>query len=181
MENIISKEQLEGARKRERFFSSLNESVSARKRNAYHGEVTVFLSHNHRDKDVLENVIGELKSLGVNVYVDWNDEFMPYVTSGETARRIKEKIRNSKKFILIATEAAIASKWCNWELGYGDAYKYRDHIAIMPIKESRDRIYTGSEYLQIYPIITNEYQYSIGNYYVEYQDTKISLKDWLQR
>ena len=121
MENIISKEQLEGARKRERFFSSLNESVSARKRNAYLGEVTVFLSHNHRDKDVLENVIGELKSLGVNVYVDWNDEFMPYVTSRETARRIKEKIRNSKKFILIATEAAIASKWCNWELGYGDA------------------------------------------------------------
>ncbi len=106
---------------------------------------------------------------------------MPYVTSGETARRIKEKIRNSKKFILIATEAAIASKWCNWELGYGDAYKYRDHIAIIPIKESRDRIYTGSEYLQIYPIITNEYQHSIGNYYVEYQDTKISLKDWLQR
>ena len=44
---IISKEQLEGARKRERFFSSLNESISARKRNAYLGEVTVFLSHNH--------------------------------------------------------------------------------------------------------------------------------------
>ena len=91
---IISKEQLEGARKRERFFSSLNESISARKRNAYLGEVTVFLSHNHRDKDVLENVIVELKSLGVNVYVDWNDEFMPNVTSGETARRIKEKYLN---------------------------------------------------------------------------------------
>ena len=181
MEYLLTKEQLDGARKRVRFFSDLNESVNARRRNAYIDEVTVFLSHNHRDKDVLDNVIGELKSLGVNVYVDWNDENIPYVTSGETARRIKEKIRNCKKFILVATEAAIASKWCNWELGYGDAYKYKDHIAIMPIKESRDRIFTGSEYLQIYPIITNEYQYSLGNYYVEYQGTKIGLKDWLQR
>ena len=181
MAYILSEEQLRKVRNDVRFFSNLNEARVARTRSAYSREITVFLSHNHRDKEILESVIVELKLLGVNIYVDWNDEFMPYVTSGETARRIKEKIRNSKKFILIATEAAIASKWCNWELGYGDAYKYRDHIAIMPIKESRDRIYTGSEYLQIYPIITNEYQYSIGNYYVEYQDTKISLKDWLQR
>ena len=182
MENIISKEQLNTARSDARLFSSrLNESMVALERRAFSYEVTVFLSHYHGDGVVLENVISELRRLGVNVYVDWNDENIPYVTSGETARRIKEKIRNCKKFILVATEAAIASKWCNWELGYGDAYKYRDHIAIMPIKESRDRIFTGSEYLQIYPIITNEYQYSLGNYYVEYQDTKISLKDWLQR
>lgn len=71
MENIISKEQLEGARNRERFFSSLNESVSARKRNAYLGEVTVFLSHNHRDKDVLENVINiNMKTLPSNFDLD---------------------------------------------------------------------------------------------------------------
>ena len=106
---------------------------------------------------------------------------MPSVTSGETAERIKNKIRNCKKFILIATEAAIASKWCNWELGYGDAFRFPNDIAIMPIKESRDRIFTGSEYLQIYPIVTNEYQYILGTYYVMYQGEKISLKNWLQR
>ncbi len=181
MEYILSKEQLSGARKSERFFSNLNESINARGRRAYLGEVTVFFSHNHKDKDILENVIGELKSLGVNVYVDWNDEFMPSVTSGETAERIKNKIRNCKKFILIATEAAIASKWCNWELGYGDAFRFPNDIAIMPIKESRERIFTGSEYLQIYPIITSEYQYILGTYYVMYQGEKISLKNWLQR
>lgn len=181
MEYILSKEQLSGARKRERFLSNLNESINARERNAYRGEVTVFLSHNHKDKDILENVIGELKSLGVNVYVDWNDEFMPSVTSGETAIRIKNKIRNSKKFILIATEAAIASKWCNWELGYGDAFRFPNDIAIMPIQESRDKKFTGSEYLRIYPIITSEYQYVLGGYYVIYQGEKISIKDWLQR
>ena len=76
MEYLLTKEQLDGARKRVRFFSDLNESVNARRRNAYVDEVTVFLSHNHRDKDVLDNVIGELKSLGVNVYVDWNVQML---------------------------------------------------------------------------------------------------------
>lgn len=181
MEYILSKEQLTKARSREGFFSALNESIRARERGTSIGEITVFLSHNHNDKNILENVIGELKTLGVNIYVDWNDKFMPWITSGETAERIKDKIKKCRKFILIATEAAIASKWCNWELGYGDAYHFPNDIAIMPILESRDVKFSGSEYLQIYPIITNEFQYSIGNYYVEYRGAKISLKNWLSR
>lgn len=181
MSHILSREQLRKVRDDVRFLSNLRESRVARACGAYSNEVTVFLSHNHRDKEILESVIVELKLLGVNIYVDWNDEFMPFVTSGETAKRIKDRIKNSRKFILIATEAAIASKWCNWELGYGDAYHFPNDIAIMPILESRDEKFSGSEYLQIYPIITNEFQYSIGNYYVEYRGAKISLKNWLSR
>lgn len=181
MEYILSKKQLNEARKSTRFYSSLNESKVALERRAFSCEVTVFLSHHHGDGIVLENVISELKRLGVNVYVDWNDTGMPARTSGVTATRIKDKIRTCKKFILLATEAAIASKWCNWELGYGDASRFPNDIAIMPIKESEDKNFSGSEYLQIYPIITNEYQYVLGTYYVMYQGTKISLKDWLQR
>ena len=181
MSHILSREQLRKVRDDVRFLSNLRESRVARACGAYSNEVTVFLSHNHRDKEILESVIVELKLLGVNIYVDWNDEFMPFGTSGETAKRIKDRIKNSRKFILIATEAAIASKWCNWELGYGDAYHFPNDIAIMPILESRDEKFSGSEYLQIYPIITNEFQYSIGNYYVEYRGAKISLKNWLSR
>ena len=181
MAYILSEEQLRKVRNDVRFFSNLNESRVARTRSAYSREIPVFLSHNHRDKEILESVIVELKLLGVNIYVDWNDEFMPSVTSGETAKRIKDRIKNSRKFILIATEAAIASKWCNWELGYGDAHHFPTDIAIIPIIESRDKRFSGSEYLQIYPIITSEYQYSPGNYYVEYGNSKISLKDWLNR
>ena len=181
MENIISKEQLSETRKRTRFFS-LNESKRIlSSRSAYASEVKVFLSHHHGDDIILENVINELKSLGVDVYVDWNDEGMPAITSAYTAMRIKEKIRSCKKFILIATEGAIQSKWCNWELGYGDAFRYKDNIAVLPIKDARDKVFTGTEYLRIYPIITNQNQYSLGTYYVEYGDTKITLKDWLKR
>ena len=79
MENIISKEQLNTARSDARLFSSrLNESKVALERRAFSYEVTVFLSHYHGDGVVLENVISELRRLGVNVYVDWNDENIPY-------------------------------------------------------------------------------------------------------
>ena len=55
----------------------------------------------------------------------------------------------------MATEGAIDSKWCNWELGYGDAKKYKDHIAIFPLKkkDSYESSYKGNEYMQIYPSI----------------------------
>lgn len=53
---------------------------------------------------------------------------MPQVTSGETAIRIKDRIDKCDKFILLATDKAVESKWCNWELGYGDAKKYPGEI-----------------------------------------------------
>ena len=181
MSDYISKEFLNEVRVKKDFHSSLNESINARKRNAYSYEITVFLSHKHSDKPILESVIALLNGLGVYVYVDWDDDGMPSTTSGYTAQRIKQKIRDCKKFILLATEDAIASKWCNWELGYGDAFRYRDNIAIMPIPEKRNSIFSGNEYLQIYPIIKTEYNYSLGSYFVEYNGEKIKLDNWLRQ
>lgn len=180
MSYLLSKELLNSVRNETRFISTINESINARKRNAYNFEVTVFLSHKHSDKAILENVVAILKKLGVFVYVDWNDEGMPAITSGVTANRIKQKIKDCKKFILLATEDAIRSKWCNWELGLGDAQKYPQNIAIMPITEKSGDIFSGSEYLQIYPIIKTEYYYSLGSYYVEYNGKRIKLENWLK-
>ena len=181
MSDYISKEFLNEVRVKKDFHSSLNESINARKRNAYSYEITVFLSHKHSDRPILESVVALLNGLGVYVYVDWDDDGMPSTTSGYTAQRIKQKIRDCKKFILLATEDAIASKWCNWELGYGDAFRYRDNIAIMPIPEKRNSIFSGNEYLQIYPIIKTEYNYSLGSYFVEYNGEKIKLENWLKQ
>lgn len=41
------------------------------------------------------------------------DNKMPGQTSGDTALRIKEVIKFSNKFILLATGKAIESYWCN--------------------------------------------------------------------
>lgn len=119
--------------------------------------------------------------LGVSVYVDWQDYGIPKTTDGSTAIRIKNKIKENDKFILLATEDAIAFKWCNWELGYGDACKYSKHIAIMPITDKEDSSFSGTEYLQTYPVITSEYYYLTGTYYVEYESSKIKLEEWLQQ
>ena len=183
MENIINREQLNSTRKnQQRFTSLLNESKQDRILKAFSNKVTVFLSHYHGDTDILENVICELHNLGVNVYVDWNDIKMPKETNFYTAIRIKEKIKECRKFILLATESAIESKWCNWELGYGDAIRYdKKDIAIMPIKDSLCADYKGSEYMGMYPVITNEYMATLGKYYVEFRDTKMLLSEWLKQ
>ena len=151
----------------------------------------IFLSHKHDEKEYLEGAISLLKTYGVDVYVDWLDEGMPKTTSGLTAVKIKEKIKENHKFILLATEGAINSKWCNWELGLGDAAKYIESIALLPIK--RDYIdFSGSEYLEIYPYIFNidSSQYFKGSFrtqgtYVVYPSVKgndkvVPIAEWLR-
>ncbi len=179
---IISKSALNSIKDsavRTKSYSWLNESVNARARLKKYGEVTVFLSHKHDEKAELENAIAFLNSLGVSVYVDWLDEGMPKTTSGVTAAKIKTKIKEKDKFVFLATEGAIASKWCNWELGFGDAQKYINHIAILPVKENYQD-YTGSEYLQIYPYIY-ESDSSKGTYFVKFPNGDLkNLIDWLK-
>lgn len=183
MKNLISKQLLSKVRS-----ENLNESIKIfykaedkRKRTKYPFETSVFLSHKHDEKEIIKQTITLLNKLGVSVYVDWLDSGMPKNTDGSTARRIKEKICQNEKFILLATESAINSKWCNWELGYGDAHKYSKNVAIMPITEKEDNSFSGSEYLQIYPVITSEYFYTTGTYYVEFAGQKIKLEDWLKQ
>ena len=116
---------------------------------------TVFISHKHSDLEDLQGVIGTLEKHGAKIYIDSMDNKMPEETSGETAQRIKEVIKYCKKFILLATDDAIESYWCNWELGIGDTHRYIKNIALLPIKEkgTYDTKYKGNEYLQIYPRI----------------------------
>ena len=120
-----------------------------------------------------------LRSMGVDVYVDWMDETMSKATNGETAQKLKTKIKENEKFIFLATENSLISKWCNWEVGYGDAQKYIEKIAIFPLLESNGR-WNGQEYLQIYPCIQKK---DYGDYfYVVYPNgDSISLVDWLKK
>lgn len=139
---------------------TLNEARNFSNR-GYTSKPTVFLSHKHKDLADAKDAKGFMKILqdyGAKVYIDSMDNNMPGHTCGETALRIKDEIKTCKKFILLATEKAIESYWCNWELGIGDTHKYIDHIAILPIKQKGqfDFQYKGNEYLQIYPSIDYE-------------------------
>ena len=150
--NFLTETQIKNLRRSEKTFISEYESLRRFRSESSYLKTKIFLSHKHDEKEFLEGAISLLKTFGVDVYVDWLDEGMPKTTSGETAKRIKEKIKENHKFILLATEAAISSKWCNWELGLGDAAKYIDHIALLPVKKDYTD-FSGSEYLGIYPYI----------------------------
>jgi len=107
------------------------------------------------------------------------DVDMPKQTNGETATRLKKKIVDCKKFILLATEGAIQSKWCNWELGLGDAAKYIKNIALLVVKDD-NKNWPGNEYLQIYPAIGKRYSFSTNYYDVQFPDgSTIELEKWL--
>ncbi len=142
----------------------------------------IFISHKHGEEDNVHRLISLLEKHGFSGYVDWGDDSMPEETSGETAIKIKEKINKSYKFILLATNSAINSKWCNWEVGYADAFKYIDHIALLPLRNENDE-FKGKEYLKIYPSIQirNNLSYLESEYYINYPDGKeISFKNWLK-
>jgi len=141
-----------------RIKDSLRETKLFSSKTAYSQKPSVFLSHKHNDLEDARGVIGEFESLGAKIYIDSMDNKMPEQTSGETALRIKDVIKFCNKFVLLATDNAIESYWCNWELGIGDTHKYIEHIAILPIKEkgTYDHNFKGNEYLQIYPSIDYE-------------------------
>ena len=180
MKNIFEKGEFSGYQ-----IDSLNEAVGTIRTSYYtfaEKKTTIFISHKHDDLEELKGIIGFLeKMFKVKVYIDSQDMSMPKMTSGETARRIKERIKTCEKFILLATDGAIESKWCNWELGFGDAQKYDSKsIALFPLKDkgTYDSSYKGNEYMEIYPHIVyrgGNDEYSSGEkihdgYYVRYKE-----------
>ena len=157
--------------------SVLNESRRAFSTSAY--QTSVFISHKHDDLDVIRGFLGFLKNMGVATYIDSFDPTMPGYTCGKTAERIKERIKQCDKFMLLATDNAITSKWCNWELGIGDVHKYKSNIAIVPVKNYNRTSYTGSEFLEIYPYL---YQSSNGYFIKDPISGSItSLYEWLRK
>jgi hypothetical protein len=156
---------------------------------------SVFLSHAHQDKAKIEQAKLFFENLGISIYVDWADQTMPERTNGVTAQNIKIQISTQNdKFILLATNNAVASKWCNWEVGIADTFKLsKDKIAILPLADN-NRHWTGNEYLQIYPSIEFESGYNKNNlgfyipegYYILYPSVNGSrnyetLENWLRR
>ena len=148
---------------------------------------TVFISHKHDDLDDIQGFISYLKKeYNVVTYIDSMDKRMPQTTCAETAERIKDVIAASNKFILLATNNALASKWCNWEVGIADKSKYLTHnMAILPMYERGGNRYEGNEYLGIYPYIDEEIDENgnkilVVKYISNNKQEQIPLKDWLK-
>jgi hypothetical protein len=115
----------------------------------------IFLSHSHIDVKTLSN--DEIKALIIflleyfnDVYIDWLDPEMPDKPCEETAIRLQEKIEFCDRFLLVATNNAVNSRWVPWELGYGDKAKEVPNISVIPIADPNGQ-WEGAEYLRLYP------------------------------
>ena len=94
-------------------------------------------------------IIRHFASLGIDVYVDWNDSNMPRETNRETAEKIKRKIDENSLFMVLATQNALDSKWVPWEIGVADKTNGEAAVLIIPVEDSLGN-FAGSEYLQLY-------------------------------
>ena len=92
-------------------------------------KITVFISHKHDELNDLAALIDFLETrYNVESHIASEDAKMPQTPNEETAKQIKYTIKSCNKFLLLATDKAIQSKWRNWELGFGDAQKFEKII-----------------------------------------------------
>ena len=121
------------------------------------GGFEVFVSHSSADNDFIRKVLLFLKYAkgGVNGYVDWQDSKLQHPTDAQTAKRLKDRIRNSRKMIYVVTNDSLKSVWCSWELGFADRDKGVDNVARLAVKPNNGR-WKHNEYLQQYPWISYE-------------------------
>lgn len=128
-----------------RTFFMVNEVVENM---AAHRERYVFLSHSNQDSDLARGFVNQAHDLGVNVYFDLYDSSLTLPPSADTAKRLKNRIRNAAHFILLATRNSIVmSRWCPWELGCADGFHIP--ISIAQTKDDSGNEW-GAEYLQLY-------------------------------
>ena len=109
---------------------------------------SAFLCHSHKDRHLVEKLLALFAAKGIDLYVDWKDHEMPAQPNRQTAERIQKKIEELDLFLYLATSNSSTSKWCPWEIGYGDKAKGKSRILILPIEEGT--LVFGQEYLLLY-------------------------------
>lgn len=149
-------------------------------------DVIVFISHKHSrffGKELQGFLTLLQNKYNVITYIDSEDRLMPQKTCSETAERIKNIIGSAQRFILFATQDAIRSMWCNWEVGIADKTHYlKGSMAILPFGSTtlKNSSYLGTEYLQLYPRIIFSTEREGDEFAVQYTDGRVfSLNEWL--
>jgi hypothetical protein len=131
---------------------TISEQVSVRKSAAERSASgTTFLSHSSKDADLVAGSIRLLEGHGAIVYIDEIDTSLPRYTNEETAARLKDRIAQCRKFVLLATDNSKESRWVPWELGFADGKKPSSSIAILPGSNATNDDTWGSwEYMGLY-------------------------------
>jgi len=133
----------------------LNERAALEKR-ATEASVSqsVFLSHSSKDAEHLAGAIALLEKHGGMTYIDKKDASLPPATDTSTAEKLRQRIKDCRKFVILTSENSKDSRWVPWELGLADGHRTPANVAILPTVISGDHKWTEQEYLGLYRRIT---------------------------
>ncbi len=161
------------------YTKDVEESLRLFKEETKNLKASLFICFHPDEKEELDSAINFLKNFGVLIYADWLDDSMDKDKSDATSQRLQEQIKENKKFIFLGTEAAIASKWCNWILRLANTLKPIEDIAILPVREDFTD-YSGEELIKKYAYI-HENDYTPLAYDVTTVNGEtLELATWLQ-
>lgn len=147
----------------------------------------VFLAHSSLDKeDALPKAIGFLMKHGAKVYIDKNDKELPQKTSAETGVKLKKRIEQCPKFIVLVTAKSKNSRWIPWELGIADEKKKLANVALLPdVGNQTNADWPEQEYLGLYPrIVLNRFKGQSAPVWMvldHHNNTGTKLSEWLKR
>ena len=144
-----------------------------------------FLSHSSADNEMLPGVITILENHGAFVYTDDGDDRLPEKTTPETAKILKNAIRDCRRFVLFVTPNSKDSRWIPWELGLGDSMKNAYAVALFPSAEKwYETSWSEQEYLGLYQrIIWGNFKGKVENECMvldHHNNTATPLRKWLE-
>jgi hypothetical protein len=135
---------------------SINETADVIKARAAAGHVGVFLAHSSDDDEHVGGVTDFFRQFNALVYSDDSDKDLPAHPDTSTARRLSDRIRDCKRFVVLVSPNSRGSKWIPWELGIAHGLKGVAPIAILPITPYGDEAeWTKEQYFGLYPRIRN--------------------------
>ncbi|KHN56275.1 toll/interleukin-1 receptor domain-containing protein [Pectobacterium fontis] len=145
---------------------------------------SAFLSHSSKDKDLVIGAMQVIQNHGGIVYVDEIDPEMPPYTTDETAALLKQRIIQTKRFVLLTSSNSKDSRWVPWELGIADGAKGLGKIAIFPASDTEGQdSWTSWEYLGLYRrIVWGKLEGHPNNLWMVLDhkaNTAVTLRSWL--
>lgn len=119
----------------------------------FNKQFDIFLSYNISDLNVVKGIYYVLSKMGFKVYLDCivDPDMKRNETDKNTARRLQNRLKNSKSLIYAQSPEAGKSNWMPWELGVVDGHTGK--CMIMPVTKEAQQVTPRREYLLLYPYI----------------------------
>lgn len=111
----------------------------------------IFLSHAYNNQIIVIGLYNILRALHFAVYVDWihDPQLNRQQVTSATAGVLRQRMHQCKSLLYATTVSSTSSRWMPWECGYYDGHD--GHVAILPVLSYAATIFTGQEYLGLYP------------------------------